>query len=452
MRNAMADAEAVFRAGLARVDPLGMMERVLDLTGDILRVTTETETHAYDLSRYRRIIVLGAGKASARMALGLERLLGDRLWGGSIAVKEGYTEPLSRLTLLPAGHPVPDARSLRAARAVLDLAAAAGPDDLVIVLLSGGGSALLAAPLLAPGHTLTLADKQAVTRALLASGADIHDVNRVRKKLSAIKGGRLARAIAPAHCLSLVLSDVVGDDLASIASGPTVPDGTLPATALAILDRYGLSGRIPAAAEALLRDVAQGRAPDTLKPGDPAFDTCRTVLVGTNFQALLAARDKARALGYSTLVLTSRLTGEAREVARLFSALARDMARHGLPVPLPGCVIAGGETTVTLRGTGKGGRNQELALAFLEDLSRSGREVGEAVLLAAATDGGDGPTDAAGAFASRAILEKGWERGLYPAQFLAQNDAYHYFQAVDRLCITGPTNTNVCDITVLVSP
>ena len=262
------------------------------------------------------------------MALGLERLLGDRLWGGSIAVKEGYTEPLSRLTLLPAGHPVPDARSLRAARAVLDLAAAAGPDDLVIVLLSGGGSALLAAPLLAPGHTLTLADKQAVTRALLASGADIHDVNRVRKKLSAIKGGRLARAIAPAHCLSLVLSDVVGDDLASIASGPTVPDGTLPATALAILDRYGLSGRIPAAAEALLRDVAQGRAPDTLKPGDPAFDTCRTVLVGTNFQALLAARDKARALGYSTLVLTSRLTGEAREVARLFSALARDMARH----------------------------------------------------------------------------------------------------------------------------
>ena len=452
MRDAQADAEAIFRAGLARVDPLAMMERVLTLDGDTLRVVTETECHAYDLSRYRRIIALGAGKASARMALGLERLLGDRLWGGAIAVKDGYQESLSRLTLLAAGHPVPDARSLEAARTLLSLAATAGPDDLVIVLISGGGSAILAAPLVAPGHALTLADKQEVTRALLACGATIHDVNRVRKKLSAIKGGRLAQAIAPAHCLSLLLSDVVGDDLDVIASGPTVPDPTSPEEVLTILHQYGLAGRMPAAAEAVLRDVARGLVPDTPKAGDPAFATCRSVLVGTNYQALLAAREKALALGYNTLILTAHLIGEAREMAHLFYGMARDMALHGLPLPPPACVIAGGETTVTLRGPGKGGRNQEMALAYLDDLSRGARDAGEAVFLAAATDGGDGPTDAAGAFASRAILGRGRELGLTPADFLAQNDAYHYFQAVDQLLVTGPTNTNVCDIKILLSP
>jgi glycerate 2-kinase len=452
MDDALTAAEAIFRAGLARVDPVSMMERVLTLDGDILRVSTETECQAYDLSRYRRILVLGAGKASARLALGLERVLGDRIADGLVAVKEGYREPLARVRLVEAGHPVPDARSVVAARAVLDLAHAAGPDDLVIVLISGGGSALLAAPLEVPGHALTLADKQAVTRELLACGATIHDVNRVRKKLSAIKGGRLAQAIAPAHCLGLILSDVVGDDLDVIASGPTVPDSATPAEVLATLSRHGLSGRIPAAVEAFLRDVARGAAPDTPKADDPAFATTRTMLVGTNFQALLAARDKAVALGYNTLILTSHLTGEAREMAHFFLGMARDMALHGLPLRPPACVIAGGETTVTLRGPGKGGRNQEMALAFLDVLSRGGRDAEDAVFLAASTDGGDGPTDAAGAFASWAILRRGRELGLEPAGFLAANDAYHYFQAVDRLLVTGPTNTNVCDIKILLSP
>jgi glycerate 2-kinase len=452
MRDAKAEAEAIFRAGLARVDPLAMMERVLTRTGDVLRVSTETECHAYDLSRYKRVLVLGAGKASARLALGLERVLGDRLWGGVVAVKEGYRETLTRLTLLEAGHPVPDERSAAAARAVLELARQAGPDDLVIVLVSGGGSAILAAPLSIPGYALSLADKQEVTRALLACGATIQDVNRVRKKLSAIKGGRLAQAIAPAHCLSLILSDVVGDDLDAIASGPTVPDPTTPAEVLEVLARYGLAGRIPAEAERMLGDVAKGLVPDTPKVDDPAFATTRTVLVGTNHQALLAARDKAVALGYNTLILTSHLTGEAREMARLFLGLAQDMAAHGLPLRPPACVIAGGETTVTLRGPGKGGRNQEMALAYLDVLSRGGKDAEAAVFLAASTDGGDGPTDAAGAFASLAILRRGRELGLDPARFLAENDAYHYFAAVGQLLVTGPTNTNVCDIKVLVSP
>lgn len=452
MRDAVAEAEAIFRAGLARVDPLAMMDRVLSLTGDTLRVATETECHEYDLSRYRRIFVLGAGKASARMALGLERLLGERITAGVVAVKEGYLETLSRVRLLEAAHPVPDARSAAAAREVLALAEQASPDDLVIVLVSGGGSAILAAPIDVPGRRLTLADKQQTTRVLLACGATIQDINCVRKKLSAVKGGRLAAAIAPATCLGLLLSDVVGDDLDVIASGPTVPDPTTGADAMAVLARYSVTDTIAPQALAVLTDVAAGRAPDTPKPGDPLFANTRTVLVGTNFQALLAARDKAAALGYATVVLTSHLTGEAREMANLFLGMARDIAEYGVPLPRPACVIAGGETTVTLRGHGKGGRNQEMALAFLAGLSRDAKNAEEAVFLAASTDGSDGPTDATGAFASLDILRRGKALGLDVDRYLADNDAYHYFEAVDRLLKTGPTNTNVCDVKVLLVP
>ncbi len=452
MRDAVADAEAIFRAGLDRVDPLAMMGRVLSLSGDVLRVSTETECHEYDLSRFRRIFVLGAGKASARMALGLERLLGERIAGGVVAVKEGYLEKLSRVRLLEAAHPVPDARSAAAARAVLELAAQAGPDDLVIVLVSGGGSAILAAPIDLPGRRLTLADKQQTTRVLLSCGATIQEINCVRKKLSAVKGGRLAAAIAPASCLGLLLSDVVGDDLDVIASGPTVPDPTTGADALAVLARHGVADTIAPEALAVLGEVAAGRAPDTPKPGDPVFARTRTVLVGTNFQALLAARDKAAALGYATVVVTSHLTGEAREMANLFLGMARDIAEYGVPLPRPACVIAGGETTVTLRGHGKGGRNQEMALAYLAGLARDARNAEEAVFLAASTDGSDGPTDATGAFASLDILRRGLALGLSVDRYLADNDAYHYFEAVGRLLKTGPTNTNVCDIKVLLTP
>ncbi len=452
MRDAVADAEAIFRAGLARVDPLAMMGQVLTLDGDILRVTTETECHAYDLARYRRIYVLGAGKAAARMALGLERILGDRITDGVAAVKEGYLEKLSRVRLMEAAHPVPDARGVAAAREVLALAGKAGPDDLVIVLVSGGGSAILAAPLELPGRRLTLADKQQTTRVLLSCGATIQEINCVRKKLSAVKGGRLAAAIAPAHCLGLLLSDVVGDDLDVIASGPTVPDPTTGADALAVLARYGVTDTVAPDALAVLEDVAAGRAPDTPKPGDPAFAHTRTVLVGTNFQALLAARDKAAALGYATVIVTSHLTGEAREMANLFLGMARDIAEYGVPLPRPACVIAGGETTVTLRGHGKGGRNQEMALAYLAGLGRDAKNAEDAVFLAASTDGSDGPTDATGAFASLPILRRGQALGLDAGRYLADNDAYHYFEAVGRLLKTGPTNTNVCDIKVLLTP
>ncbi|EPR30473.1 protein of unknown function DUF4147 [Alkalidesulfovibrio alkalitolerans DSM 16529] len=451
-KDALRDAEAIFRAGLARVDPLGMMERILSLDGDILRVRTESESFAYDLSSYERIIVLGAGKASARMALGLERLLGKRITGGIVAVKEGHLEDLAHVRLIEAAHPVPDERSVRAAEAVLEEAGKARPNDLVIVLVSGGGSAILAAPYKDETHALTLEDKQAVTLKLLASGASIQEINCVRKKLSRIKGGRLAQAIAGADVLSLILSDVIGDDLDAIASGLTVPDSTTCTDAHGVIERYGLSGKIPASAEAVLRDGAKGCLPEAPGCGDKAFDTVRTVLIGTNQQALLAACDKARELGYDTLLLSSHLTGEAREIAGVFLGVAKDIAAHGMPVKRPACVIAGGETTVTLRGQGKGGRNQEMALAYLAGLDRSPKDAREAVFLAASTDGSDGPTDATGAFASASILDEGLQKGLKPVAFLAHNDAYHYFDKLGRLLKTGPTNTNVCDIQVLLVP
>lgn len=446
------DAESIFRSGLDRVDPLKMMARVLSLDGDMLCVTTETQSFSYDLSRYNRILVLGAGKASARMALGLERLLGERISGGLVAVKEGHLEELVRVRLMESAHPVPDERSAAAAEAVLEMAHSATEGDLVLVLVSGGGSAILAAPWSEGERSLTLEDKQAVTRALLACGATIQEVNCVRKKLSNIKGGRLARALGKAEFLSLILSDVIGDDLDAIASGLTVPDGTTCVEANGIIERYGLTGTLPPVAEALLRDGANGVIADTPKADDPVFANSRTVLIGTNQQALLAAQDKARELGYNTLLLTSHLTGEAREMASLFLGIAKDIGIHGLPISRPACVIAGGETTVTLRGNGKGGRNQEMALAYLAAYARSPKDAGDAVFLAASTDGSDGPTDATGAFASPVMLEEGRSLGLEPAHFLAENDAYHYFEKLGQLLKTGPTNTNVCDIKVLLVP
>ncbi len=451
-RDASAHAEAIFRAGLDRVDPLRMMRRVLTLSGDTLTCATEKESFSLDLSAYNRILVLGAGKASARMARGLEDLLGDRISAGLVAVKEGHLEELSRIRLLEAAHPVPDARSAQAAIDILDLARSAGEGDLVFVLVSGGGSAILAAPAQEEGHALSLADKQAVTRELLACGANIQEINCLRKHLSAIKGGRLARAIAPARCVSLILSDVVGDDLDAIASGLTVPDPTTWADAWAVVERYGLAGRIPAEAEALLQAGLAGRVPDTPKAADPAFAATRTVLIGTNYQALLAAQAKAVELGYAPLLLTSRLTGEAREMAGLFLSLAKDIAAHGLPVARPACVIAGGETTVTLRGTGRGGRNQEMALAYLAGLAASPAGAEDAVFLSASTDGSDGPTDAAGAFASLDILRQARFKGVNPFAALADNDSYTFFDTLGRLLRTGPTNTNVCDVHVLIVP
>lgn len=451
---ARVDAEAIFRAGLSRVDPATMMGRCLSLEGEALIVDTGLERAAYELSSFDRIVVAGFGKASGLMASALEGLLGGRIAEGLVIVKGGQAESLARIRILEAGHPMPDARSVAAGREILALASRVrkaqegGVRCLVVMLISGGGSALLCAP----HEGLDLEDKARATELLLASGATIQEMNAVRKHLSAVKGGRLARAFAPATILSLVLSDVVGDDLDVIASGPAAPDGSTWEAALRVVERRGLASVFPPRALSLLENGAAGGVPETPKPGDPIFVGTRSFIVGCNDLALKAAEAEARELGYHCLSLGPMIRGEAREIAHVFSALAFALERSGLAPGRPACVLAGGETTVTLRGKGRGGRNQEMALSFLRDLASTPARGSSAVFLSAGTDGDDGPTDAAGAFADRLNLERALALGLDPQDYLERNDSHSFFEAAGGLFKTGQTGTNVGDIQVLLVP
>jgi len=386
------------------------------------------------------------------MARALEDVLGDRITDGLVSVKAGHVEPLRRVRLVEAGHPVPDERSVSAAREIMDLASRADSSTLFLTIISGGGSALLEAPLsvTVDGRAieLTLDDIQSTTRALLESGATIHEVNAIRKHLSAIKGGRLAAALAPAHSVSLILSDVVGDNLDSIASGLTVPDPTTYRDALEHVDRYEIEERLPEPVRTVLHAGAAGDLAETPKADSSSFRSVQNVLLGTNYQALLAAASAATALGYDTLLLSSRLTGEARDAAGFIASIIAEIRTHGHPVSAPACVLFGGETTVTVRGRGKGGRNQELALAMVEEMGRHPSLYHNTAFVSAATDGTDGPTDAAGAFASPQIATHAAEAGLDCSWYLVNNDSYRFFHEIGELLVTGPTNTNVCDIQV----
>jgi glycerate 2-kinase len=444
--------EQIFRAGLSRVDSRRLVENYLRLDGSTLVAAANDPPLRIDLDAWERLLVIGAGKATAAMAQGLEEILGERISEGLIVVKYGHTMPLRKIETLEAGHPLPDANSARGARRLMELAQKADARTLVINLISGGGSALLAAPLQTAAAPLNLEDKQATTRLLLGCGATIDELNCIRKHLSAIKGGRLARLLHPAHCLNLVLSDVVGDRLDVIASGLTAPDPTTFADALDVLDRYLLREQVPRSVRELLEKGAAGEVEETPKPGNPVFARIDSLLLGSNLQALQAAAVRARDLGYHTAALTCRATGEARNFARLLLALAVDVRDHQLLAPRPACLLAGGETTVTLRGPGKGGRNQELALAFLTGMTDDTSTGAGLYLLSAATDGNDGPTDAAGAFASNELLVAARQKGLDPAAFLNRNDAYPFFDRLGALLRTGPTKTNVCDLQVILIP
>jgi hydroxypyruvate reductase len=385
--------------------------------------------------RHARVFLLGAGKASGAMAAAAEAALADRVAGGFVVVKDGYGAPLTRAEIAEAGHPVPDARGLAASARLLDVARGAGEDDLVLFLVSGGGSALTPAP--AP--PITLAEKQALTRLLLASGATIGELNAVRKHLSLFKGGQLARAAWPATVLTLALSDVIGDPLDVIASGPTAPDPTTFAQALDVLVRRGVAARVPVS---IMRRLEAGRAGDieeTPKPGDPIFERVRNVVIGNNALVTDAAAATAGRLGFRPELLTRELQGEARDVARDFVARARGLAP-------PGCLIAGGETTVTVRGPGRGGRCQEFALAAALELRPSDR----ITLLAAGTDGTDGPTDATGAIVDAASIARGTAAGADARRALGDNDAYAFLRASGDLVVSGPTRTNLLDLYVAV--
>ena len=430
------DAVDIFYAGLEAVDPVAAIRRFVSLDHAHLVIGDKT----FDLSRVNNLVIVGAGKASGAMAEAMEEILTDRITGGLVVVNYGHTAALSRLSLLAAGHPVPDENGQEGAERIGQLVAKAGQNDLVVCLMSGGGSALLPSP----SEGLSLTDKQETIQVLLSCGASIHEINTIRKHLSRIKGGQLAMSAHPASVVALVLSDVVGDDLDVIASGPTVPDPSTFQDCLDILSKYRIADHLPEAINRHLVRGAQGIIKETPKPGHPAFAKTEHFIIGNNFQALDSARLYAESLGYNTLLLTSLLTGETRHAAHFHAAIIRELTQTGHPARLPACLLSGGETTVTLTGSGKGGRNQEFALASAIAL----QDLGPLVNLSAGTDGADGPTDAAGAIMDSTTLARANAKGLEPDVYLRNNDSYHFFQALGDLFVTGPTRTNVMDIRI----
>lgn len=431
-------AREIFSKAVLAADPYRGIERFVRLDGGDIVIDGER----YPSARFRKVVVVGGGKASARMAEALEDILGDRISAGWINTKDGHAVALRHMTVHECGHPVPDERGIEGTNRIIGLLDEAGGETLVICLLSGGGSALMPAP----AEGITLREKQEVTKLLLAAGASIEEINAVRKHLSTLKGGGMARIAAPARLHVLILSDVIGDRLDTIASGPAAADRTTFRDCIDICARYGIMEQLPQSVRGRLILGAEGSVPETAKEGDAYLFAARNTLIGNNRMSVEAARTAANDLGYNTLVLSTVIEGEAREVGTVYAAIASEILGSGNPVPAPACIIGGGETTVTVRGKGKGGRNQEMAVKAAERIA--GLE--GAVFLSGGTDGTDGPTDAAGGVVDWMTVDAGKQKGLDLHASLADNDAYHYLKAVDGLVMTGPTGTNVMDIQILL--
>lgn len=428
----------IFRATLAAADPYDLVRRAIAFEGGDIIVAGKR----YPAGRYGRIAVIGAGKASARMAAAAEDALGDRITAGWVNTKYGHALPLGRITVHECGHPVPDEAGIAGARRITRILEEADDRTLVLCLLSGGGSALLPDP--AAG--ITLDDLQGATKLLMLAGADITELNAVRKHLSILKGGGMARIAAPAALHILILSDVIGDRLDTIASGPAVADDTTFGDCLSICRRFDVLKDLPQTVRERLERGAAGDIPETAKPGDAFLACVANSVIGGNRLAVEAARRRAESYGYRTLVLSTVLRGEARELGNVFAALAYEIKASGNPVPPPACIIGGGETTVTVRGDGLGGRNQEMAAAAAAGIEG----MDECVFLSGGTDGTDGPTDAAGGVVDGGTLDRARERGLDLEDTLARNDSYTWLGQAGGLLVTGPTGTNVMDIQLLL--
>jgi glycerate 2-kinase len=433
------DANEILSVCLEAADPEKAVRRFVRLDGGSLRVDPDFNV---DLADVGRIVIVGAGKGSAPMAKALEHMLGDRIHSGAICVKYGHGLPLKKIRVFEAGHPVPDASGQEAAQEIMRLLAPLEESDLVISCISGGGSALLPAPVAG----ITLEDKQELTRQLLAAGADIYEINAVRRHLSASKAGRLMRLAYPAFVINLMLSDVVGDDPATIASGPFAPDGSTFADALSIIERYELMDKVSSTVAQHIRDGADGKVEETPKQGDQIFSRVLNVIVGSSIMSLEAGCGKAEELGYRTLILSSAIEGDTAEAARFHGALADEITRSGHPLRSPACLLSGGETTVVVKGTGLGGRNQHFVLSLVRKASK----IPNCLFLSAGSDGTDGPTDAAGAVADNFTLDRAQSLGLNPDEFLKDYDSYHFFEKLGDLLFTGPTRTNVMDIRIVL--
>jgi glycerate 2-kinase len=431
----------VLQAAMQAVDPVQAVHRAMHLSGDRLRIGDRE----YDVHQYERVIVIGFGKAAAAMMEGVSEVLGEHIRTGAIIAK--YVDPNQavripqQIAILQGDHPVPGSNSLLSSQQLLASLEGTTERDLVLCLISGGGSALFTLP--QPG--IELEDLQVVTRLLLGSGAEIGEINALRKHLDRVKGGGLARLAAPAQLVTLIISDVIGSPLDVIASGPSVPDSSTYVDALYTLEKYRLLDQAPPHIIHVLNEGAAGKLPETLKPDDPVLDRVQNTIIADNFLAAQAAAAQARAYGWNTLLLTTYLHGEANQAGMLLGGVLRQIATSGDPLQRPVCIVAGGETTVTLRGEGIGGRNQELALGAVTELAGLER----VALIALATDGDDGPTDAAGAVVSGETLARGLKLGLIPGSYIDQNDSYQYFKALDDLLLTGPSGTNVNDLTFL---
>ncbi len=433
MEDSRTTIKEIFNKSLLAVDPY---KAVVLHSGTILS--------AYRDGRFRELVVIGFGKAASPMATAIEENAGDILSAGIIITKYGHTtrgDKSRRIVVYEAGHPLPDENGLLGTREVTRLLKKASEDTLVICLISGGGSALLVSPY----RDITLADKQKVTELLLKAGADIYELNTVRKHISAVKGGRLAELAYPASIISLILSDVIGDKLDAIASGPTAPDRTTYRDAFDVIQKYRLENRIPKSVIALINEGVLGLVPETPKENSPVFHRVKNIVVGSNKMAAEAAKKAAEVSGYRTTVISTELSGEASSVAKELATKTIGLKKT-LKQADKVCLVAGGETTVTVRGSGKGGRNMELALVFGMEI----RGLTGITFLSAGTDGTDGPTDAAGAIVDGRTFEKAASAGLEPQEYLRNNDSYTFFERIGDLLITGPTGTNVMDIQVIL--
>jgi glycerate-2-kinase len=425
-------------AAIKAVDPKLIIKSKVLLEGSSLRVGG----YIFDLKKFENIYVVGGGKASGLMAEAVEALLGKKITDGFINVPRGSKHQTSIIRLNEASHPVPDKSGVEGVKRMLEMAEKAGENDLLICLISGGGSSLM--PL--PRDEITIADKKKITEDLLKCGATINEINTVRKHISEFKGGWLAKKAYPATVLNLILSDVLGDPLDFIASGPTVPDSTTFSDAVKVLKKYGLWDKAPKSIKKVLLDGERGLIPETPKAGDEAFKKVFNIVIGNNRTASTAACETLKSEGLNAVLLTSLLEGEAKHVGTVLAALAREIVASGNPVQKPAGIVVGGETTVTVTGKGKGGRNQEIALAAA--LKISGLE--GVVIASLSTDGVDGPTDAAGAVADGKTIARAEAAGLKAEEFLADNNSYNFFSKLGDLIFTGPTGTNVNDISIII--
>jgi glycerate-2-kinase len=437
-RKARSLALNALETALDAVDARDIIQSKVVLKGNTLQV----DGHSFDLKKFRNIYVIGGGKASGSMAESLEEILGDHITTGMVNVPRNKNYNTKRIKLQPASHPVPDKTGVKGAKRMLSLASEAGKSDLIICLISGGGSSLM--PL--PHERISLKDKAVVTKCLLKSGATINEINTVRKHISCFKGGWLAKKAYPATVINLVLSDVVGDALDAVASGPTVPDHTTFEDSIEVLKRYGLWNEIPESVKEDLLLGKRGMIPETPKIGDEAFTSVHNVIVGNNRSASLAAYHSFHNARINPLLLTSILEGEARHVGTVFAAIAREISISGRPIAKPAGFVAGGETTVTVTGNGMGGRNQEIVLSAALKIS----QMDGVAVCSISTDGVDGPTNAAGALSDGNTIGRSRELGLHAKKHLSNNDSYTFFSKLDDLVFTGSTGTNVNDVSVIV--